>query len=97
MPVGDILEIRLLGDFSLSYGGRPVTAVNTARLQSLLAYLVLHSAGVGAPNDWWGDASGPAAEDNPAGTGSAISGPVEFRPWLAAADSAVVFVPFVVR
>jgi hypothetical protein len=52
---------------------------------------------VRAPYNWWGDASGPEAEDNPAGTGSAISGPVEFRPWLAAADSAVVFVPFVVR
>jgi hypothetical protein len=96
VPVGDILEIRLLGDFSLSYGGQPLTAVNTARLQSLLAYLVLHRAGAGTL-ELVGRCQWPAAEDNPAGTGSAISGPVEFRPWLAAADSAVVFVPFVVR
>jgi len=41
MPV-NILHIRLLGEFSLVYGDQPVTAVNTARLQSLLAYLVLH-------------------------------------------------------
>ena len=36
------LHIRLLGELSLVFGDAPVTAVNTARLQSLLAYLVLH-------------------------------------------------------
>lgn len=36
------LHIRLLGDFSLLYGDQPITSLNTARLQSLLAYLVLH-------------------------------------------------------
>lgn len=36
------LHIRLLGDFSLVYGGEPVTSVNTPRLHSLLAYLILH-------------------------------------------------------
>jgi DNA-binding SARP family transcriptional activator len=38
------LQIRFLGDFSLFFDGKPVTSVNTARLQALLAYLVLHSA-----------------------------------------------------
>ena len=37
-----MLRIRLLGEFSLVYGDQPVTGVNTPRLQSLLAYLVLH-------------------------------------------------------
>jgi DNA-binding SARP family transcriptional activator len=36
------LHVRLLGDFRLDYGDEPVTSVNTPRLQSLLAYLVLH-------------------------------------------------------
>jgi predicted ATPase/DNA-binding SARP family transcriptional activator len=36
------LHIRLLGAFSLTYGDATVTGVNTPRLQSLLAYLVLH-------------------------------------------------------
>jgi len=36
------LQIRLLGDFSLIYADRQVTSLNTTRLQSLLAYLVLH-------------------------------------------------------
>ncbi len=36
------LHIRLLGDFSLIYADRQVTALNAMRLQSLLAYLVLH-------------------------------------------------------
>ncbi len=42
MTVVEVLHIRLLGEFSLVYGDRPVTTVNTARLQALLAYLVLH-------------------------------------------------------
>ncbi len=36
------LRIRLLGDFSLIYADLPVTGLNSMRLQSLLAYLVLH-------------------------------------------------------
>ncbi len=37
-----MLRIQLLGEFSLAYDDQPVTGVNTPRLQSLLAYLVLH-------------------------------------------------------
>lgn len=37
-----ILHIHLLGNFSLLYGDKLITGVNTARLQALLAYLVLH-------------------------------------------------------
>jgi DNA-binding SARP family transcriptional activator len=40
------LEIHLLGDFRLTYAGDPVDAIDTPRLQSLLAYLLLHR---GAP------------------------------------------------
>ncbi|MSP12042.1 MAG: tetratricopeptide repeat protein [Chloroflexi bacterium] len=39
-----ILHIQLLGEFHLRYGDTPVTGVNTTRLQSLLAYLLLHRA-----------------------------------------------------
>jgi len=38
------LRIQLLGDFLLVADGVPVTTVHTPRLQSLLAYLVLHRA-----------------------------------------------------
>jgi DNA-binding SARP family transcriptional activator len=37
-----ILRIHLLGDFRLTYDDAPITMINTARLQALLAYLVLH-------------------------------------------------------
>ena len=37
-----ILHFRLLGGFDLTYGDEPVATINTPRLQSLLAYLVLH-------------------------------------------------------
>ncbi len=36
------LRVRLLGGFVITYDDQVVTSVNTARLQSLLAYLVLH-------------------------------------------------------
>src|SRR6266700_8194246 len=36
------LHIRLLGDFSLIYNDLQVTSLNTTRLRSLFAYLVLH-------------------------------------------------------
>ena len=35
------LYIRLLGDFSLTYGDEPVTCLTTPRLHSLLAYLLV--------------------------------------------------------
>jgi DNA-binding SARP family transcriptional activator len=35
------LDIQLLGHFNLSLDGRPLTKVNTSRLQTLLAYLLL--------------------------------------------------------
>jgi DNA-binding SARP family transcriptional activator len=40
-PQSPALDIHLLGDFRLVYDNTPVMSVNTTRLQSLLAYLVL--------------------------------------------------------
>jgi DNA-binding SARP family transcriptional activator/predicted ATPase len=40
--VEPILRVELLGDCSLTYGDQRVTTIATPRLQSLLAYLVLH-------------------------------------------------------
>jgi DNA-binding SARP family transcriptional activator/predicted ATPase len=37
-----LLHIRLLGDFSLTYGDQAMNTVNQARVQSLLGYLLLH-------------------------------------------------------
>jgi DNA-binding SARP family transcriptional activator len=37
-----VLRIQLLGDFHLVYDGKSVTSVNSARLRSLLVYLLLH-------------------------------------------------------
>ena len=36
------LHIRLLGDFSMTYGQDPVLGIDTPRPQSVLAYLLLH-------------------------------------------------------
>ena len=40
--VPPVLHLQLLGVFRLVHGHVPVTSINTLRLQSLLAYLVLH-------------------------------------------------------
>src|SRR5579884_1862427 len=40
--MGATLQIRLLGTFSVSYGDQLVAGMTTPRLQSLLAYLLLH-------------------------------------------------------
>lgn len=37
-----MLEIRLLGEFSLAYNGRVVRGLSASRMQSLVAYLLLH-------------------------------------------------------
>ena len=37
-----VLRVHLLGEFRLYHGDQSVTTLNRARLQSLLAYLVLH-------------------------------------------------------
>jgi DNA-binding SARP family transcriptional activator/predicted ATPase len=36
------MRISLFGNLRISFAGRPVTGVNTNRLQSLIAYLILH-------------------------------------------------------
>jgi DNA-binding SARP family transcriptional activator/predicted ATPase len=61
------LQVRLLGQFRVTVDGRPV-GPTTARLQSLLAYLLLHAD---APQSrahlsftFWPDASEPKARNN---------------------------------
>jgi DNA-binding SARP family transcriptional activator/predicted ATPase len=62
------LQVRLLGQFRLTVGGRPVDGPTTARLQSLFAYLLLHAD---APQPrahisfrFWPDASESNARNN---------------------------------
>jgi DNA-binding SARP family transcriptional activator len=62
------LHIRLLGEFSLTYRDELVEGVNTARLQSLLAYLVLHHNAVHLRQHvaflFWPDSSEAQARTN---------------------------------
>lgn len=39
----ETLHVNLLGGFSLAYGQQAIGGINTTRLQSLLAYLILHA------------------------------------------------------
>jgi DNA-binding SARP family transcriptional activator/predicted ATPase len=63
-----VLQVRLLGQFRLTVDDQPVDRPTTARLQSLLAYLLLHA---GAPQSraslafaFWPDASEANARNN---------------------------------
>ena len=38
-----VLRVQLLGEINLVCDDAPITGVNSARLQSLLAYLILHA------------------------------------------------------
>jgi predicted ATPase/DNA-binding SARP family transcriptional activator len=62
------LQVRLLGDFRVSLDGRTVDGLTTARLQSLLAYLLLHSdAPQSRPHlsfTFWPDAAESNARNN---------------------------------
>jgi len=63
-----LLRIQLLGQFGLIHGAEPITAVNTPRFQSLLAYLVLH-ADRPQPRQrlaslFWPDSNEPQARTN---------------------------------
>jgi DNA-binding SARP family transcriptional activator len=62
------LEIRLLGEFAAFYGGAPLTAINSHRLQGLLAYLLLHRDAPLARQRmafmFWPDSSEPQARSN---------------------------------
>lgn len=63
-----LLHIRLLGEFSLVYGDTPVAGVNFARVQALLAYLVLHRHDVQSRQHiaflFWPDSSEAQARAN---------------------------------
>jgi DNA-binding SARP family transcriptional activator len=63
-----VLQVRLLGQFRLTVDGQPAPVPTTARLQSLLAYLLLHAD---APQSrahvsftFWPDASESNARNN---------------------------------
>jgi hypothetical protein len=40
-----------------------------------------------AENNWWGSASGPSHLSNPNGTGAAVSGNVDFDPWIGKTEN----------
>jgi DNA-binding SARP family transcriptional activator len=62
------LQIHLLGQFRLALDGRPVPGPSTARMQSLLAYLLLHAAAPQARAylafTFWPDAAEANARNN---------------------------------
>src|SRR6185295_4526972 len=63
-----ILQAQLLGGFSLIYNNTAVTGVNSARLQSLLAFLILHANSPQARQQiafrFWPDSSEAQARNN---------------------------------
>ena len=69
--------------------------IDWSRLHDIGGYAILNGStqAVQAHYNWWGAASGPEAEGNPAGTGSTLTGPVNFWPYLTALEARFVFLP----
>src|SRR5690348_6537338 len=63
-----VLRVQLLGGFNLVYNDVPITGINTARLQSLLAYLILHANTPQIRQHlaflFWPDSTEPQARNN---------------------------------
>jgi hypothetical protein len=77
----------------------PAVQVSWSSLSNISGYAInngLAESALAAYN-WWGAASGPTASDNPDGTGSALNGPVLYRPYLIGPDGGFVFLPLVVK
>ena len=47
--------------------------------------------------NWWGSSTGPTADDNPGGTGSALNGLVQYRPWLTSPGTQFLFLPLTTK
>lgn len=77
----------------------PATQIRWSSLMAMGGYAVnnLGSQAVQAAYNWWGDATGPTSGDNPGGTGSAISGPTLYRPYLPSLNASFLFLPMVRR
>jgi DNA-binding SARP family transcriptional activator len=62
------LQVKLLGELSITYGDRPIAGFNTARSQALLAYLVLHRHSPQSRQrlafHLWPDSTEPQAKSN---------------------------------
>ena len=96
--------IRVLPDGNLAtLPASPLAAqpaqVNWSSLVDISGYAINNSSSqaVLATYNWWGSVSGPTANDNPGGTGSALSGQVLYRPYLTGPDRMSIFLPVVVK
>jgi hypothetical protein len=86
---------------SLPAGASDTQSIEVSRssLVDIASYAINNqgSQPVLAAYNWWGSASGPSANDNPGGTGSALSGQVLYRPYLTGPNGMFVYLPFVIR
>jgi len=84
---------------SRSGGGQatPQVEINWSNYINLGGYAVQNysSQAVNALYNWWGASSGPAAADNPDGTGEALNGPVYYRPYVTGPDGSFIYLPLV--
>jgi hypothetical protein len=73
--------------------------VNWSSLTDINNYAINNQSSqvVQAAFNWWGSSTGPTAGDNPDGTGSAINGSVQYRPYLSSPNPQFIFLPLAIR
>jgi hypothetical protein len=95
----DVLPDRALTALPAGALDTQVVEVNWSSLYDIASYAIDNQSTqpVLATYNWWGSASGPTANDNPGGTGSALNGQVLYRPYLTGTNRMFIFLTFVVR
>lgn len=73
--------------------------INWSSLHDINHYAINNGSSqvVQAAFNWWGAATGPTTNDNPGGTGSALTGLVQYRPWLTGPNQTFIFLPAIRR
>ena len=73
--------------------------INWSSLYDIGNYAINNGSGqaVHAAFNWWGSSTGPTADDNPGGTGSALNGLIQYRPWLTSPGVQFLFLPLALK
>jgi hypothetical protein len=93
----EILPSRSLSERPTSVQNIQGVGVFWTSLHDISGYAVNNqgSQPVQALYNWWGASSGPAAGDNPEGTGAALNGEVRYRPYVTGPSGSFIYLPLI--
>ena len=95
----DAIEIQPGKALAFPLAVAQAAQINWSELYGIGGYAINNGSTQNIPAlyNWWGAASGPSADDNPDGTGSALNGLVLYRPYIAGPNGSFIYLPVVNR